>query len=483
MVRGFGSVLIILSFLAISYSPQLSTPKALAQDAVVVVGGNGTWQQTVTAGASIASEAFDGITSAAANSLALKEWTLDGIAWALTNLIIQQMSRSIITWINSGFEGSPAFVTDLNGFLLDVADVQAGNFLTELGLGFMCSPFKLDVQFALALQYQQAREYEDQCRLTDVVDNIDNFLAGDFPSGGWQGWFALTTQPGNNPYGALLLAQHELNVSITNAQGEQIKLLDFGRGFHSGELCEVFGLEENCWINNPGAVIENQLNNTLDSGRQRLIVADEINEILGALFAQLVQQVFTGAGGLLGLTTSGYSSNGFSYLEAATSVNQEQVGLRDDSLNAIEDAIRVEIRYIELQDSIISMIDSAEAFLANSCAANSLGMPGSLVNRRNTAYDESIRAENLINTLTSLNNQYSNALDPNEQHDIYLAFLDLQSSGLLHTPVQVATIEFIDIRSIQQSVNDFENSITNFCRNQNGNGGGGGGGDGGPGGP
>ena len=51
--------------------------------------------------------------------LGFKELTLDGIAWSLVKNVAQQMTSSIINWINSGFQGSPAFLTNLDRFLLD----------------------------------------------------------------------------------------------------------------------------------------------------------------------------------------------------------------------------------------------------------------------------------------------------------------------------------------------------------------------------
>ena len=38
------------------------------------------------------------------------------------------MTRDIVAWIETGFEGSPAFVTNLNGFMNDLADAAAGRW-------------------------------------------------------------------------------------------------------------------------------------------------------------------------------------------------------------------------------------------------------------------------------------------------------------------------------------------------------------------
>ena len=70
---------------------------------------------------------------------------------------------------------------DIDRFLLNVADQVAGAYLQELGgpLSFLCSPFRLDIQVALALEYQQARErlpYQG-CELSEAFDNFEDFVA------------------------------------------------------------------------------------------------------------------------------------------------------------------------------------------------------------------------------------------------------------------------------------------------------------------
>ena len=141
------------------------------------------------------------------DALVIKDYSLDIIAWTLVNIVLENMIRSTTAWINSGFEGEPAFITDMDGWLTDIADRVAGDFIwNNTNLAFLCSPFALDVKFALDLQYRQSRDFETECRITEVVDNFDAFLAGDFLAGGWDGWFDMTLNRGSNPYGAALEA-------------------------------------------------------------------------------------------------------------------------------------------------------------------------------------------------------------------------------------------------------------------------------------
>ena len=174
----------------------------------------------------------------------VKETVLDRIGWMLAKAVVSNIMASTIDWVNSGFRGSPAFVQDLDRFLLNVADEAAGRVLEEFGgeFSFICSPFRLDIQVALALQYQQAREglpYQG-CLLSEAFENFEDFVAGDFLQGGWQDWMQISANPNMySQYGAYLEAQTTFEARIRNAEGRESQLLDFGKGFLSSKQCET----------------------------------------------------------------------------------------------------------------------------------------------------------------------------------------------------------------------------------------------------
>jgi hypothetical protein len=120
--------LLICSFVSVPVSQTLTVHRAEAALATVAnqvlqfVEEAGTYIQTALTAAESA------IQSGILYSLQIKEYTLDAIAWALVNLLIKEMIKSTTKWVASGFQGSPAFVTDLKGFLLDIGDKVAGRF-------------------------------------------------------------------------------------------------------------------------------------------------------------------------------------------------------------------------------------------------------------------------------------------------------------------------------------------------------------------
>ena len=247
------------------------------------------------------------ITSESTFSLQLKENIFDGIALAVAKSAISSLTQSIVNWINSGFEGSPAFVTDLRQHLISLADAEAGKFIDGiLGLdGLLCSPFKVQVQASIRARYYSqtsSQGYIDnnRCTLTGIVGNVEQFIGGDFTQGGWDSFFKLAVEPNNNPYASYLQAEQELRVRIVNAQGEERDLLSWAGGFLSHQECLEKDNQGNCTkkgpIKTPGSIIEDQLANTLGTGIRQLELADEFNEIVSALVGQLITQVVGGTG-------------------------------------------------------------------------------------------------------------------------------------------------------------------------------------------
>jgi len=293
-------------------------------------------------------------------SLEAKEFAFDRIAFMMVNIALKEMIRSTTKWVNSGFKGSPAFVTDLEGFLLNTADKVAGNFIWGSELQFLCSPFALNVKLALDIQYNATRDYQAQCTLTGSLANIERFLGGDFLAGGWDSWYEVTQSPQNNPFGAALVAQDRMSVGINAAQREKRDLLGFGNGFLSMERCYSTGDDERCTIETPGVVIQDQLNRSLGLPGERLAVADEINELLGALFVQLAGQALSGAGGLLGLTEPGYGSSG-NYFDLV-SAERGTIGYTDPTNRPIENTLQEETTYLNMQELMLALINDASTY-------------------------------------------------------------------------------------------------------------------------
>lgn len=292
-----------------------------------------------------------------------KEFVGDSLATMVAKTVLRTITQSTVNWINSGFKGSPAFVTNPEGFLADITDQVVGQTIEEL-VPFVCSPFRLDIRIALGLNFSFNTQREIHCRLSDVIANVSGaynaFVGGDFGAGGWSSWIAITGSPQNNPYGAYLSTVSAINARMVNAAGQEIKLLDWGKGFMSWRECEVPGnpytpvkkdgtprtvdgksladggvplvrygpCQKKGPIKTPGSVIESSLKSAFDSDLMGLAVADEINEVFAALVNQLIKQVFTSTG------LAGVSDRNVNQYAYSGTVDTGQVQTNDVLINS-----------------------------------------------------------------------------------------------------------------------------------------------------
>jgi len=408
-----GTLLLIFAFV-ITYVPQPYNHIERAEAIVSIGGATEVTQMLNNVELSVATFAETTQLVIAENSW-FKEYILDGIAWTIAKNLVSMMVRSLINWINSGFKGSPAFIQDLDGFLMEVGDRAAGEFISGLGKAgsFICSPFKLDIQLALSLDYKRTREGRPQCKLSDIVGNLEDFISGNFSEGGWENWFTIVNDPDQyTPLGQLQTAKSDFQARLVNSKGVALEEVKWGDGFLSSKICEKIegptGPKEKCVITKPGKTVQEALSFNLDSGRQSLISADEFNEIIGSLISQLANKALTGTAGLLGLSSgTGHTYEGYgggSYLDAMVASSSDQIST-GSGLALINEALTVQRDFNALATSYLPRFTAY--------ANNTLNDPDQRL-RAEDAYDEAIiiRDKTVQNTslLNSLVTEY-NALE------------------------------------------------------------------------
>ncbi len=273
----------------------------------------------------------------------VKEQGLDAIGYIIAKAILSKITASTVNWINTGFQGNPSFLTDPERFFGNIGDQVASQYILGANspLNQLCSPFKAEVKLALVKNHLQENTFQSQCTFAAIGANFENFTK-DFTQGGWDGWFTMTQQEQNNPYGAYLQAKQQLSVQIGTQQNKYQTQVANGNGFLSYERCRRDyvppktqdcdsyallgpGMRESCLaaaqidpttgapdcpisekeVVTPGSVINEQLGKALGSGFAQLEAADELNEIVNALMVQLINKTFTSVGnGLRGLSSS-----------------------------------------------------------------------------------------------------------------------------------------------------------------------------------
>jgi hypothetical protein len=226
------------------------------------------------------------------------------IVKSIAQAAIDQITRSIVNWVNSGFNGQPSFVTNFNQYFANVADQAAGEFIKGSALSFLCSPFAPQIKIAIAQSYANRNGSSGaSCSLGKVTNNINGFLKGNWGAGGWGSLLQFTTVPTNNPYGAYAYAQIGLNNSIASAQNNANRNISPG-GFISVQKCDnvpavtagagSMPTRKNCKVTTPGQVIQDSLKASQDSSINQLNIAQDINSIINALTNQLVLKTLYG---------------------------------------------------------------------------------------------------------------------------------------------------------------------------------------------
>jgi len=321
------------------------------------------FQQTFTAAKSAASLALT-------HSLNIKEFALDPLAYAVAKIALQSVTHSVVTWINSGFQGSPAFITDLQANLLRVGDTVANSFFSDLESNLaLTSPFQDVLTEAARAQYyistaRNAFSLQHPYTLAQVSPNPTAFYQGHFQEGGgWNSFISSISTMANNPFGARILQQDALTQTLQSAVDTRQHELSFGNGIlsyrgpcnngiqvtsgttnsdpnvtvstgqtNSDPNVQVSGgtgatsLDNtdpclNAPIKTPGTVIHDELSKVLGNGVDQLVSADELDEIVGALMGQLVNNVL-GGGGLSGVSQPSSDGTRGSYIDQAANPAQ-----------------------------------------------------------------------------------------------------------------------------------------------------------------
>lgn len=346
-------------------------------------------------------------TSFSTYSLQFKAFVLDTLATAVAKALIRQITADVVNWINSGFEGSPAFLTNPGSFFLDAADQVTGEFLAKYGgpLTDLCSPFSIDIRLALSFKYHPKTQQKYACTIGAIIKNsknavagasINGFTAGDFRQGGWPAFVSLTTEPQNNIYGAYLMADSELSIRVANAQIAKKDEVSNGKGFLSwrnpdckksveaynqqvdtnikqklndkfndptalnfgegsqvnysnpvssvgGEAAYTRKSVNDCPVETPGSLIVSNLETSVNGPLHELELVDSINEVVNALAAQLVTTVLKGG---LKAVTGGGPSDSTSYIYQ----------IQNEANNAAADVSTKENLYASVQRYIVDTL-------------------------------------------------------------------------------------------------------------------------------
>lgn len=244
------------------------------------------------------------------------------VVWVLKIEIIEDLTGQSLGYVQTGFDGNPVYVENLDQLAGKTITDAFEEYLPQYA-AYLCSPFSVQIQ--LALTQLVSRQSPVQCTLSRIVANAERFIEGNFEEGGWAGWFELTTNPVNNPYGAYLAARGDLSNKIRVRLGNQQKELDWGQGFFSKKLQTCYaptptggripvdlpagskevaafppGACDKPKIVLPGGFSFEATQNIGKVGLDLTVAADALNELIPLATAYLLSDILTGIYGLTG---------------------------------------------------------------------------------------------------------------------------------------------------------------------------------------
>ena len=195
-------------------------------------------------------------------------------------MIIAYIAQSTIDWVNSGFNGNPAFVTDPEGFLLGIADNEANIFLEQLGGGFLCSPYQDRIRINLHSDYLRDYPTASQCDFGQLTgSSLDDFFSTGY--GSYEDYIDITRR-NNNYYDLKQSANRQLQSNIAQKQTTAQNLLDQGSGY-----LPQYGEEGQIVV--PGSNIYNAVNVRTNLPIDRILRAEDFDQIINQLVESLVR--------------------------------------------------------------------------------------------------------------------------------------------------------------------------------------------------
>ena len=250
----------------------------------------------------------------------------DCLIYTMGQLMIENLTEDIITWIKGGFDGKPRFATDLNSLLDGAEDIEGADLVRQLRGVALCD---FGINFVDDLSDDLGRTNRERRNMfTDTVTcpfgegslinvTFSGQFYADFSQGGLKAYEIALSDSGN-PFGLKVLTESELAKRKENAITQEKERRSWAKGFTDvvdTSDCEYpEGLKEKddigktlpitnpdhvsastikqherkyCKVITPGGLIASRLDQATSVDLERLGVADSLNKIIHQLITTL----------------------------------------------------------------------------------------------------------------------------------------------------------------------------------------------------
>lgn len=250
--------------------------------------------------------------------LVYKECVLRGIVDRQREGVTSSFQKKIISTYLTGNNGKPYFSQNLNAEGRAVYDNSiiikdlSGNTLNSIEDPVVRAATKR----AIAQGYAQARNNPTAVLSCGASAN-QSF---------WKGLLSLQN-PACTAYGAFRLSNDLVMQNAASAWNNQLTQLSWYNGNYGTQIYDEDG---NLITVTPGSIIGSNVQQALQTGFRQLENANDIDQMVGALFAGITSQLISDSKGLVGLTQRAGSQP--SYLDKVAS--ESAAGIRSSALNA-----------------------------------------------------------------------------------------------------------------------------------------------------
>lgn len=234
------------------------------------------------------------------DSIYNKESCWDGIATNLAQQALQQLTNKTVAWVNTGLDGNPVYVRDLNSFLYSSRNERLRTLLPQIQENE--SIFGGTIRGVLTRQITSANTpIPTTIKTTPEAIEYSEFM-NDFTQGGWSAM--LDTK--NNPMSALFRSVNNVAGQLANQQQNTREEVSRNDGFLDIKECVEYKNEGRVGnggtgepeciryaTTTPGTVVVRQLESVLGSTQRQLENVDEINEIVYMFFYNVLNKIFS----------------------------------------------------------------------------------------------------------------------------------------------------------------------------------------------
>ncbi len=258
------------------------------------------------------------------------------------------IDRQILLNYTSGRNGQPYFSSDIAKERLDEKDRVTLLQLQSGALNTLDQSFKEEVSRAIAQGYLTATRKANTAYACPYSGDVSSVHRGTQTGSIWSALSAVGT-PGCVPLYAYHLADSQVALARASAVDDMMTRLNWWNGNYGVQRLDENG---NWVIDTPGSIVGANAILAEQSGYQQLRNANDVGQIVNALYSGIASQIVNGTNGLMGLTQSVGGQPSF-LDRAVQSASQGLVGaVANAALSTLQSALQIEQKYNQAMTAI-----------------------------------------------------------------------------------------------------------------------------------